>query len=175
MPQSPTDADSAHPTNEGFYSVPRPLPGEDGYYDVLPNRPAMEENGQPVQNVEGYYDMPSSRPIAEVHVHVEEEKHVLQNGKTEEDEAMPADASIDNVPIAEGTPKSKSNHPYSKVKRLVSSDGKEQKVTVVEDSEDEMNGHQAADSTDFLTSGSSQTSVTKDSTPVSSCLHTVIS
>ena len=155
-PQSPTanspGADSAHPTNEGFSSVPQPSPGGEGYYDVLPKRPVTKENGQPVQNVEGYYDMPSSRPVADVHVLVEEENQGLQNGDSAED-VSPADTSIDNAPETEGTPKSKSEHPYSKVKRLVSSDGKEQKVTVMEDSEDELNGKV-------------ETAYSKDRTPV---------
>ena len=158
-PTASPDMNSAHPTNEGFYSVPRPSQGKEGYYDVLPKRPVVVEVGQPAQNVEGYYDTPSNRPVADAPVLLEEENISQQSGQSEESEGIPADTSFEDVPVAEGSPKSKFEHPYSKVKRLISSDGKQQKVTVMEDSEGDSQDLQTTGSTGFFTSGSLQTTV----------------
>lgn len=153
-PEASPDMNSAHPTIEGFSSMPRPSQDKEGYYDVPPKRSAVVENGQPVQNVEGYYDTPRHHPVIVTPLTAGEECSTLQNGKSEEEKSIPADASNGEVPSAESTPNSKHEHPYSKVKRFVGSDGKQQKVTVMEDWEAGLQDLEAAGVTSFIVSGS---------------------
>lgn len=158
-PAASPDVNSVQFMFKGFSSLPRLPKGNERHYDVLAKRPVVVENDQPVQNVEGYYDTPTHRPTVVAPVPLEEDNVALQNGKSDEVESISADASTGDAPSVESSPSSKREHPYSKVKRLVSSDGKQQKVTVTEEWEGDSQELQPSGTTSFIMSGPSHASM----------------